>query len=137
MKRVFVDSGGFFSALAPKDANHPAAKALFAQAASEAWRLVTTNAVVYETHALIVNRAYNGPAAALQFLASLEGGLIQVERIAEADERAAVDLLRSHRDKAYSYCDASSFVVMERLGIDSAIAFAQHFRQYGPITVLG
>jgi predicted nucleic acid-binding protein len=46
-------------------------------------------------------------------------------------------LLRSpHRDKAYSLCDAFSFVVMQRLGIVEVIAFDRHFREYGKFTVL-
>jgi predicted nucleic acid-binding protein len=31
----------------------------------------------------------------------------------------------------YSYCDALSFAVMERLGVAEAIAFDRHFREYG------
>jgi len=31
----------------------------------------------------------------------------------------------------YTLMDATSFVVMERLGITTAFAFDHHFRQYG------
>jgi predicted nucleic acid-binding protein len=48
----------------------------------------------------------------------------------------AVAILRSHDDKTYSYCDALSFAVMERLGISEAIAFDRHFREYGRLTLL-
>ena len=47
MRRVFVDSGGFFAHLVAEDAFHETAMALFARAARDGWRLVTTNAVVY------------------------------------------------------------------------------------------
>ena len=40
------------------------------------------------------------------------------------------------QDKTYSFCDALSFVVMERLGITEAIAFDRHFREYGRVTIL-
>ena len=56
-------------------------------------------------------------------------------RQAEADRwelsTTNVALVRSHADKTYSLCDALSFVVMERLGIDEAIAYDRHFREYG------
>jgi predicted nucleic acid-binding protein len=45
-------------------------------------------------------------------------------------------LVREHQDKAYSLCDALSFVVMERLGIYEAIAFDRHFREYGRFALL-
>jgi uncharacterized protein len=49
---------------------------------------------------------------------------------------SAIALVRIHEDKAYSLCDALSFVVMERLRINEAIAFDRHFREYGRITIL-
>lgn len=60
MTRVFVDTGGFFAVLVAEDANHAHAARLFGRAKRETWRLMTTNAVVYETHALLVNRVRNG-----------------------------------------------------------------------------
>ncbi len=45
-------------------------------------------------------------------------------------------LVRSHRDKTYSLCDALSFAIMERLGITEVIAFDRHFREYGQLTIL-
>jgi uncharacterized protein len=136
VRRVFVDSGGFFAALAPKDTHHQRAKRLFQQADDEGWSLLTTNAVVLEVHALIINRTARGPALGLAFLDQVATGLCEVARVRPEDERTAVDLLRAHDDKGYSLCDALSFVVMERLGIDEAIAFDRHFRQYSPIRVL-
>ena len=44
MKRVFVDSRGFFALLAAEDRFHDHARSLFSRANAERWRLVTTNA---------------------------------------------------------------------------------------------
>jgi predicted nucleic acid-binding protein len=52
------------------------------------------------------------------------------------DEEKASTLLHAHENKAYSLCDAASFVVMERLGIREAIAFDRHFREYGCFIIL-
>lgn len=63
-------------------------------------------------------------------------GTCEVVRVATTDEAHAIAILRSHQDKGYSLCDALSFVVMERLGIQEAIAFDRHFREYGKFTIL-
>lgn len=136
MKRVFVDSGGFFALLAPEDQFHAYAGALFQRANSERWGLVTTNAVVIETHALLLARSRGGRRNALGFLDILANDAYHIERIRKADEERAMALVRGHEDKDYSLCDALSFVVMERLGIAEAIAFDRHFRAYGRFTVL-
>ena len=57
MKRVFVDTSGFFALIVAKDENHGSAHELFKLAQRESWVLVTTNAVVFETHAQLLHRA--------------------------------------------------------------------------------
>jgi predicted nucleic acid-binding protein len=64
---VFVDTGGFFALYARQDADHAKAVGLFRQADLEHWQLVTTNAVVQETHALLLNRTRDGRTVALRF----------------------------------------------------------------------
>lgn len=138
MRSVFVDTGGFVALLVANDAAHARAAELFRQALRERWQLVTTNAVVMETYAVILNRARNGRQVAIAFLDILSAPSLQaltVVRLSKSDEDAAAALVRAHDDKAYSLCDASSFVVMERLGITEAIAFDRHFREYGRFTV--
>ena len=49
---------------------------------------------------------------------------------------SAVFALLDRSDKTYSYTDATSFAVMERLGLKTAFAFDPHFRQHG-FQVLG
>ncbi len=136
MNTVFVDTSGFFALYARNDADHSQAVALFRRASSERWELVTTNAVVMETHALLLNRARDGRNVALRFLDDLRSSGVRVERVAEADEAAAIALIRAHADKGYSLCDALSFVVCERCGIAQAISCDDDFRSYGRLTVL-
>lgn len=136
MKPVFIDSSGFFAHVAATDPFHGQAVALFQQARAERWRLVTTNAVVFETYALLLYRTRTGRTPALAFIDSIESGFCVIERLSVQDEARARALVRAHEDKTYSLCDASSFVVMERLGIRDAIAFDRHFREYGRFIIL-
>lgn len=136
MKSVFVDTGGFFALIVRDDAHHAHARDLFSRADAEGWRLVTTNAVIWEAHALLLNRTTHGRDNALSLLDLVEADAYRIERVRRRDEERALALIRSHADKAYSLCDALSFAVMERLSIDHAIAFDRHFREYGRWTVL-
>lgn len=136
MKRVFVDSGGFFALLVRADAAHETALQIFKAADAERWQLITTNTVVVETYALLLNRTRQGRDSAIAFLDHLERTEVRVERVSEIDEQRAIVLVRAHNDKTYSLCDAQSFVVMERLRISEAIAADEDFRQYGFKTLL-
>jgi uncharacterized protein len=89
-----------------------------------------------ETHALLLNRARDGRNVALRFLDDLASSGVRVERVAEADELAAITLIRAHADKSYSLCDALSFVICERSEIAQAISCDDDFRSYGRLTVL-
>jgi predicted nucleic acid-binding protein len=98
--------------------------------------LVTTNAVIIETHALLLSRSRDGHANAIKFLDMIASDAYRVERIRKADEEKAIVLVRTHQDKDYSLCDALSFTVMERLRIREAIAFDRHSRPYGRFLIL-
>ena len=52
MRQVFVDTGAFYAALNRKDQYHREAARLFDQAVAEEWRVLTSNFVVAETHAV-------------------------------------------------------------------------------------
>ena len=86
-----------------------------------------------ESHALILARM--GRDRAWGFLQAIVTGSTNVIRAEEADERRARAIIEQYQDKAFSYCDTVSFAVMERLDIPEAIAFDEHFRQYGQLTV--
>lgn len=51
------------------------------------------------------------------------------------DEQRAQEVLFRYTDKDWSFADATSFVVMERLGMRYAFTFDSDFAQYG-FTVL-
>ena len=85
-----------------------------------------TNFIVGETHGLVLSRLGSGLARRWLF-----GNVWPIERITADDEVRARDILRRYDDKSFSYVDATSFSVMERLGIRQAFSFDPHFEQYG------
>jgi len=137
---IFVDAGLFYARLADDDNNHAAAE-LFFNGLGLTVPLITTNVVVYEAHALLLRLDRAPPVASThrvsrRFLQQVDLGLCRVVSVTDDDHRAARVLLERHGDKRYSFCDALSFVVMERLGIEIAASFDRHFKQYGKFTVL-
>jgi predicted nucleic acid-binding protein len=119
--------------LVDRDLDHGRAQAIVAQLAAESRTLATTNFVLAELHALALARA--GRDTALQAISKLFETRIGIVRIDAAAERRALEILRTYRDKDFSFTDATSFAVMDRLGIREAFTFDHHFRQYG-LTVL-
>ncbi len=97
------------------------ATTLFEKALAGNHDLVLTNFVLAEAYGLILFRL--GAAAARRWLN--ESGF-SVVRVSRADEARAREILFECQDKDFSYVDASSFAVMERLGLNTAFTFDQH-----------
>jgi predicted nucleic acid-binding protein len=130
LERFFVDTSGVFSLLCRNDKNHSRAEALLRHAGIEKWEPVLTNFIVAETHALLLRRL--GPEAARHWLLN---NAWPVERITEKDEKRARDIIANYVDKEFSYTDATSFAVMERLEIKKVFTFDRHFEQFGFIAL--
>lgn len=130
---VFVDTSGFFGLFNGTDTWHADALMIQARLVSEPWRLVTTNWIVAETHALMLSRL--GRARAHQMLEQFDfdagAGELTIVRVEPEDEVRAREIIRRYDDKDFSLTDATSFAVMDRLGITTAFTFDRNFVQYG------
>lgn len=126
MAQVFIDTGAVYALLDRDDKNHHAARRTFNALKKRRAEPFLTNFVVAETHALLIARL--DAAIARRWLA---GNVWPVERVREDDESRARDIVARYTDKTFTYTDATSFAVMERLGLKTAFAFDPHFRQYG------
>lgn len=89
--------------------------------------------MLVESHALILSVL--GSHTANTFLRAMAASNTVVIRVRATDELRAQAILYHYEDKTFSYNDALSFAVMERLGIEAAFTFDSDFRQYG-LTVL-
>lgn len=96
----------------------------------EGVRIVTTNLIVAETYALLLNRL--GRKASLAFLAEVRRPPIAVvDSAAELEVRARTDWLEPFDDQFFSLADAVSFVVMAERGIGDALTLDRHFAAAG------
>jgi predicted nucleic acid-binding protein len=133
VKRVFVDTSGWYAYARADDPAHGAAsKAL------EQWegRLVTTEYVFDET--VTLSRARLGAPAALKIgEALLDSGVVELVRLLPEDFEDAWALFQKGKDKAWSFTDCTSFAVMRRLRLHAAVATDRHFMQAGFETLPG
>jgi predicted nucleic acid-binding protein len=129
LRRVFIDTSAFFALTAPRDDDHHTALAIQQRLITERWRLYTTNLVLAETHALLLTRL--GRTIALRTLQRIDHSTTTIIRISVADETRAREIIIQYDDKDFSFTDAASFAVMERLRIPHAFTFDRNFTQYG------
>lgn len=128
-QQVLLDTSAYFAIADTTETRHSDADAIRRRLIAERSRLVTTNFIVAETHALFSIRL--GYRFALRFLDDLDRSPTLVVRVTTTDEQRARQIIRQYDDKLFSYTDATSFAVMERLGISSVFTFDRNFTQYG------
>lgn len=128
-RRVFVDTSAYLALLDEEDEHHVQAIEIVNQLAQERYRQFTTNVLLIEAHALILSAL--GISQAAQFLRDMAESKTVVIRVRASDEERAKQILFQYDDKDFSFADAISFAVMERLGISLAFTFDRHFTQYG------
>ena len=93
-------------------------------------RIVTTNLVVAETHALIMRRIHRTAAAA--FLREvMRAPNVVVSSSPELEASASTDWLDRLEDRDFSLTDAVSFSVMKERRIREALALDHHFAVAG------
>lgn len=134
MKCALADSSFWVALRGNRDVNHEPARAIAARMLRERVRLVVTPLIFAEVHA----RFSRTPALRERVIRDFwNNPVVMMEHLEPVDYDQSLKLLKTHVDKDYPFCDVSSFVLMERLGISHALSFDDHFRQYGRFTVLG
>jgi len=125
--RLFVDTSAWFAFVNRADPEHSAVRAILRR---RAVRLVTSNFVFDEIVTLCRYRL--GHETAARVGAILQGaGHLDLVRLTAEDERAAWTLFLDRADKAYSFTDCTSFVLMRRMQLRRALALDDDFKQEG------
>lgn len=129
---IFVDTGLWVAMVLPKDENHASARSFFDKNDS---LLVTSDYVIDETLTVLQAR---GAGHLARNLAEdfFERAVCHIHWVTPQDVLRSSQVFTSHSDKAWSFTDCVSKVVMENLGITQAASFDQHFRQFGDVKVL-
>lgn len=128
-RRVFVASSAYLALLDEDDDHYSEAVAVLNRLADQRFRQIPTNIVLIEAHALILSNL--GIRRASQFLRDMGDSSTVVVRGRASDEYRAKQILFQYADKDFSFTDAISFALMERLRIPYAFTFERHFAHYG------
>jgi len=128
---LFVDTGAWYAISVASDPDHSAA-IRFMRANTE--RLVTTDFIYDELLTLFRARGIVDPAK--DWITQLNDARFEVIWVTADDLKKATTIYFQYSDKQWSFTDCTSLVVMQRLGIERAFAFDDHFRQFGNVTVL-
>jgi predicted nucleic acid-binding protein len=129
---IFVDTGAWYAIDERTDPDHERAKAVFL---SNRQPFVTSDYVIGELLTLFAVRGQK--RLGIQWRKDvLEAGLVQVVRVTEDDFAEALDIYERYVDKAWSFTDCTCYVLIRRLGIESAFSFDHHFQQFGIAAVV-
>jgi predicted nucleic acid-binding protein len=125
---IFVDTSVFLAVLTDDDHNNKIAAETLATLAESGEQLITTNYILVESYALIQRRM--GMNAIQDFQEKILPSLTLTWINAEEHQRALQQFLLENR-RNLSFVDCSSFEAIQRLGIDKAFTFDNHFREQG------
>lgn len=130
MNRVFLDTGYLIALEASDDQHHDEAVHHWRQSLSEISSIVTTTYVFDEVVTFFNNRGHHSKAVEIGNRL-LESPRVEVVHVTEELFGAGWHRFQNRSDKRYSLTDSISFILMERRGLEEALAFDQHFEQAG------
>lgn len=128
---IFIDSGAWFARFVPDDPNHSVLVDWFA---ANRRPLITTDYCVDETLTLLLARKR-------PLLATIAGheffdeSISRLHFLTNEQIRRAWILFQQRAVAGWSFTDCTSKVLIDDLKIETALAFDQHFHQFG-ITII-
>jgi predicted nucleic acid-binding protein len=123
---VFVDTSAWYPLAVASHPDHAGLAAALRDRVRQSTRIVTTNLVLAETHALLLRRV--GREVAIEFSRTVRRPPNVIEYSSAAREEEALHgWLARFSDQSFSLTDAVSFVVMKELGIREALTLDRHF----------
>jgi len=129
---MLLDTSGLLCLLDKRELQRSDAQALF----DAAFDKLTHNYVISELIALAQARKLPRPPV-LEFVVDLQESIeVEVVWVDKALHNLALDMLQHRLDKAWSLCDAVSFVLMNQRKLTEALTTDHHFEQAGFVRLL-
>jgi uncharacterized protein len=126
---IFADTSFFVAGFDKRDRHHAGAQQLLQRLPGQ--RVVTTNLVRGETWTTLRRKLWHEKAVAFLDAFESEFERVEVHRVPEELEDEALNWLRRHDEREYSFVDATSFAYMRARRITDALAFDGDFAAAG------
>ena len=127
---LFVDTSAWYVLAVPSAPQHEKVSETMRRRIGRGARIVTTNLIIAETHALLLRRTNR--RVALTFAREVRRTPnIVIASSPEYEESAVADWLEKFDDQDFSFTDAVSFAVMSDRGVREALALDHHFAVAG------
>jgi predicted nucleic acid-binding protein len=131
VNRALVDTSYLLALAFKRDQHHQAAIQHWQHAATSSRQLVTTSFILAEAVTFLNSRGYHTEAVELGNNLLYGGPAMQFIHVDADLLLEGWSYFQQHNDKDYSLADCISFVVMQRLGLNTAFTFDKHFAQAG------
>jgi predicted nucleic acid-binding protein len=132
---LFVDTSAWYALSVPSVPQHRRVSDALRTRVKRGVRVVTTNLILAETHALLLRRTNR--KIALAFVREVTRTPNIVVTSSPDLEEEAVSWLERFDDQAFSLTDAVSFAVMSDRRINEALALDHHFSVAGFVLIPG
>jgi predicted nucleic acid-binding protein len=130
MAELFIDTSAWYPLLVSSHPDHAAVADALREHVAAGTRVVTSNHVIAETHALLMRRV--GIRAGLAFVQRVrQPPNLVIDSTAALEARAVADWLERFDDQPFSLVDAVSFEIMAKRGITMALTLDHHFQTAG------
>lgn len=132
---LFVDTSAWYALSVPSVPQHQSVSAELRKRVKRGIRVVTTNLIVAEAHALLLKRT--NQKVALAFVREVSRPPNIIVSSAPDYEEEATSWLEKFDDQPISFTDAVSFAVMSDRMISEALALDHHFVVAGFVLIPG
>ena len=127
---LFVDSSAWEALYDASDKYHPAAANALRNLTNTKTTFYTSDYIFDETITLLLGRSSHQQASQCgDWL--LSSARVRLIRIGVAQWYEAWQLFHQYDDKAFSFTDCTSFIVMRQFKLREAFTFDRHFEQMG------
>lgn len=131
---LFVDTSAWYVLALSSAPQHRTVSDTLRHRIQRGARIVTTNLILAETHALLLRRVSR--TVALTFVREVRRGPnIVIASSAEYEDTAVTDWLPKFGDQLFSFTDAVSFAVMSDRGVREALALDHLFAVAGFVVI--
>lgn len=135
MKKIFADTGYWIALLNPDDNLHQKARDITTSIGN--MTIITSEMIFTELLNAFSGKGKIYKQKAVKFI-EYSFTNPQIEVISQTEElfKKSLELYKKRLDKQWSLTDCSSFYIMEKQNIVSALAYDKHFQQAGFIALL-